>query len=257
MDNSIQIALVQTPLLWEDPAGNRMVLERKIAEVAQQVDLFVLPEMFTTGFTMNPKNLDAKEGVITVAWMQGLAKKNLAAITGSIVFFENGKLFNRLFFVYPDGNYITYDKKHTFTLAGEDKVYTAGQERVLIPYKGFSICPLICYDLRFPVWARNTDNYDILLYVANWPKPRIKAWDALLKARAIENMSYVVGVNRIGDDAEGHEYPGHSAVYDVYGHSMVHSVAEEVLVVRLEKGALEAARRKLRFLEDRDSFTFT
>jgi predicted amidohydrolase len=173
----------------------------------------------------------------------------------SLPFFENGAYYNRLFFVKPDRTFKCYDKKHTFTLAGEHLKYAAGKERLLISYKGFTICPLICYDLRFPVWARNTDNYDVLLYVANWPKPRIAAWDALLQARAIENMAYCVGVNRVGKDANGHDYTGHSAVYDPLGERLVYSESDTELYVDLNKKVIDNSRTKLRFLEDRDPFT--
>jgi len=255
MDESLRIALVQTELKWEDPAANRDLFTEKINQIDTQVNLIVLPEMFTTGFTMHPERIDVGEGARTLEWMKTLASKKQAAITGSIVFADNGTYYNRLFFVFPRGNHVSYDKRHTFTLAGEHKVYKAGDEKVLITYKGFKICPLICYDLRFPVWARNTENYDVLLYVANWPKPRTHAWDSLLQARAIENMSYVIGVNRIGADATGHEYLGHSAVYDVLGKAVVFSKKDEVLFASLSKQHLVHYREKLRFLDDRDTFS--
>lgn len=254
MAQELQIALIQSSLSWENPEKNRNNFASKIEELNSEVDLIILPEMFTTGFTMNPQNLSEREGEITLAWMQKIAKSKNAALTGSIPFLENGKYTNRLFFVFPDGNYEVYDKRHTFSLAGEDKVYEAGLERLLVSYKGFKICPLICYDLRFPVWARNTVNYDILLYVANWPKPRITAWDTLLKARAIENMAYTIGVNRIGEDELGNEYTGHSAVYDCLGNQKSYSEIEELLYVTLSKDHVVTIREKLKFLEDRDEF---
>ncbi len=254
MDKTLTIALVQSHLLWENPVANRAMFEEKIAQLSTKVDLIVLPEMFTTGFTMEPHHIAKDEGTKTLAWMQDQAQKNDAAICGSTVFFENGNNYNRLFFVRPEGSYDTYDKKHTFTLAGEHKVYAPGNAKLLIVYKGFKICPMICYDLRFPVWARNTEDYDVLLYVANWPKPRIHAWDTLLAARAIENMSYCIGVNRVGLDASGHEYVGHSAAYDVLGNPMVKLVEEGIGTVVLSKEDVLATRTKLRFLEDRDNF---
>ncbi|WP_375325711.1 amidohydrolase [Flagellimonas sp. GZD32] len=255
MAATLNIALIQSFLHWEDPSKNRDMFEEKINVISDDVDLIVLPEMFTTGFTMTPQNLDSSEGQKTVHWMQDLAVKKNTALVGSVVIQEDELFYNRLFFVYPDGTFTTYDKKHTFTLAGEDKVYQAGTERLTLEYKGFRICPLICYDLRFPVWARNTSDYDVLIYVANWPKKRINAWDTLLKARAIENMAYCIGVNRTGEDALGYEYPGHSAVYDVLGETLAYSKKEEVLYATLEKEHLTTIRRKLRFLEDRDDFS--
>ncbi|MEO0444189.1 MAG: nitrilase-related carbon-nitrogen hydrolase, partial [Pseudomonadota bacterium] len=168
---------------------------------------------------------------------------------------EKEKYYNRLYFAEPDGKLSFYDKRHTFTLAGEHKKYKSGKHKVLVDYKGFRFCPLICYDLRFPIWARNTDDYDVLIYVANWPKPRISAWDALLKARAIENMAYCIGVNRVGLDNLRHEYVGHSACYDVLGNQVAFSDEEEIVYVTLEKEHIEKTRNKLKFLDDRDDFS--
>ncbi|MGB0788609.1 MAG: nitrilase family protein, partial [Marinirhabdus sp.] len=209
--NTLRTTLIQTHLHWEDPTANRAHFESLIKQMDKKTDLIVLPEMFTTGFTMNAKGMAEATNGPTLLWLQAIAKKHRCAITGSIIVKDNGLYYNRLYFVRPDGSYGQYDKKHTFTLAGEHKTYTAGRVKTTINYKGWKICPLICYDLRFPVWARNTEGYHLLLYVANWPKKRIHAWDVLLKARAIENMSYCIGVNRTGIDDNGHEYPGHSA----------------------------------------------
>lgn len=255
MDQNLQVALVQSTLVWEEPAQNRANLSLQIDAIPPNIDLIVLPEMFTTGFTMSPQNMDVAEGPTTLAWMREKAKIKNAALVGSIAFFENGAYVNRLFFVMPEGNYQHYDKRHTFTLAGEDKVYKAGKNRLVVEYKGFKICPLICYDLRFPVWSRNSVDYDVLIYVANWPKPRISAWDTLLKARAIENMAYCIGVNRVGDDAQGHHYPGHSAVYDVLGEPLAFSQIEELSCATLDMEKLQNTRKKLKFLNDRDQFT--
>lgn len=252
--NSLKLALVQTSLVWENPEKNRAALAKLIHSFSKETDLIVLPEMFTTGFTMNPTNIAPQEGPVTLAWMQQIAKEKETAITGSFPYLEKDNYYNRLFFVLPNGTYHTYDKRHTFTLAGEDKIYTAGNEKLIITYNGFKICPLICYDLRFPVWARNTENYDLLLYVANWPKQRINAWDILLKARAIENMAYCIGVNRIGTDNLGQVYTGHSAAYDCLGKELVFSTSNEVIFTVLEKNHSDETRAKLRFLEDRDRF---
>nr|WP_210423635.1 amidohydrolase [Croceivirga thetidis] len=250
----LNVALIQSHLLWENPQANRLMFAEKIQNLPESVDLIVLPEMFTTGFTMQPTNIDDTECEKTLDWMQDLAKTNQVALTGSIVFKEKEYYYNRLFFVHPEGQYKVYNKRHTFSLAGEHKVYEPGLNKLLVDFKGFKICPLICYDLRFPVWARNAEDYDILLYVANWPKPRISAWDALLKARAIENMAYCIGVNRVGLDGTGHQYPGHSAVYNVLGEQKVYSEKESILTTTLSKSHIADCRNKLKFLEDRDEF---
>ncbi len=254
MAQELKVALVQSSLIWENPEENRKILRTKISSIALDVDLIILPEMFTTGFTMAPENLGKEEGEFTLEWMQQISREKNAALIGSLPFYENGSYTNRLFFVYPHGSYNQYDKRHTFTLAGEDKVYKAGQERLILEFEGFRICPMICYDLRFPVWSRNTENYDVLVYSANWPKPRIAAWDTLLKARAIENMTYCIGVNRIGTDESGHEYPGHSAVYDCLGKQEIFTNKEEIVYAILSKEHITASRDKLKFLDDRDVF---
>lgn len=255
MAKKLEIALVQTELIWENPNKNRNLIEAKINEMPSQVDLVILPEMFTTGFTMKPSVLDKNEGQKTIDWMLKIASEKQLAITGSVAFFENDSYYNRLLFVQPNGKIDTYDKRHTFTLAGEDKIYKKGSEKLIINFKGFKICPLICYDLRFPIWARNVEDYDILLYVANWPEVRVKAWDTLLKARAIENMTYCVGVNRVGTDDTGLKYSGHSAVYDGLGETLSFSDKNEVIYTTLQKDHIDLIRGKLKFLADKDNFT--
>lgn len=256
MQNELKIALIQADLVWENPDQNRTDLESHIESINDPVDLIILPEMFTTGFTMNPKGLAESMDGKTVNWMKDLAQRKQSALIGSTIIRENGLYFNRLLFVHPDGAIDTYDKKHTFTLAGEHTVYESGKENKIINYLGWSIKPLICYDLRFPVWARNLEDYDMVLYVANWPHVRISAWDALLKARAIENMSYSIGVNRVGLDGNGHEYPGHSAVYDVLGQRLddIPSHKEAIGIITLNKSHISKYRNKLGFLKDRDNF---
>ena len=262
MSGKLHVALMQIDLFWEDIQSNLQSVEEKINSLPEDVDLVIFPEMFTTGFTMNPeKNAETMSGK-TVNWIRELARKKNMAITGSIVVKEDSKnsnetlYFNRLLFIHPNGKIEYYDKKHTFTLAGEHDIYTAGQERILIHYKGWKICPLICYDLRFPVWARNTDDYDLLFYVASWPELRINAWDALLKSRAIENMSYTIGVNRVGEDANGHHYNGNSACFDTLGNCMVKDVSgkETTLMITLDKKVQDLERKKFNFLADRDGF---
>ena len=251
----MKIALIQVPLFWENPKLNRDYFEAKIKALAENVDLIVLPEMFTSGFTMNPKAVAETMQGDTIIWLKNLAKAKNAAITGSLVMEENGHFFNRLVFVFPSGEIQKYDKKHLFTLAGEDKIYTAGTEKLIVDYMGFKICPLICYDLRFPVFARNTEDYDVLIYVANWPKIRINAWDSLLKARAIENMCYTIGVNRIGEDANQHEYIGHSQVIDFLGNYDIEpQEIEGIFITTLDKKKLLETRQKFGFLNDRDAF---
>lgn len=252
----LTIAWIQTDLEWENPVVNRQWIGQKIAEITSAVDLIVLPELFTSGFTMHPKAVAEPMQGLTIAWLQQVAMAKNCAITGSLAIEEKGNFYNRLVFVYPNGDWKTYDKRHLFTLAGEDKVYTAGRDKLIIEYKGFKICPLICYDLRFPVFSRNTASYDILLYAANWPSPRINAWDALLKARAIENCCYVVGVNRIGMDANDLDYPGHSQAIDFAGNVLYNSGSKaEVALVKLEKKELLAFRTRFAFLADQDRFT--
>ena len=255
--NNLKVTIIQSHLHWENPVANRQYFSRKIEELSEEVDLIILPEMFTTGFTMNAMQLAEGMDGKTLKWMISLAKLKEVAITGSVIVSEGPYYFNRLFFVLPNGTYKTYDKRHTFTLAGEHKTYQSGQDRLIVDYNGWRICPLICYDLRFPVWARNTEDYDLLIYTANWPKRRILAWDALLKARAIENMCYCIGVNRVGLDGNGHEYTGHSAVYDVLGERLdgPDFETEFLHTFTLEKTHIESNRKHLQFLNDRDFFS--
>lgn len=251
----MKISLIQTALTWEDPQANRANFEKLINGIGS-TDLIILPEMFATGFTMKPETVaETMEGE-TIMWMKQIAAAKDCGITGSLVITESGNYYNRLLFVYPDGKIETYDKRHLFSLAGEDKAYTAGTEKLIVEYLGWKICPLVCYDLRFPVFARNVEEYDLLLYVANWPSPRIFAWDTLLKARAIENMCYVAGVNRIGEDANGHPYPGHSAVLDCLGATIIDASGDEgVFSVELDREKMLETRARFGFLNDRDHFT--
>ena len=255
MSKTLTVAIIQTELIWEDPEANRKNIEQKVHTIIGG-DLIVLPEMFTSGFTMNASSVAETMDGETIQWLKQLAKEKQTAITGSLVIIENEHYYNRLVFVEPSGKITPYDKRHTFTLAGEHKVYTAGRKKVVFEYKGWKICPLICYDLRFPVWARNSEDYDLLIYVANWPKIRISAWDNLLKARAIENMSYCIGVNRVGLDGNNYEYTGHSAAFDVLGNRVdtIPEKEEAIDMVTLEKDHIKRYREKLGFLKDRDNF---
>ncbi|MRI01443.1 nitrilase family protein [Kriegella sp. EG-1] len=254
MKDQLNIAMVQTSIVWEDPKANRTILSKKLKPIHSEVDLVILPEMFTSGFTMNPENLGDSEDQKTIDWMQEFAVTKSLAIMGSMPYFENNVYTNRLFFITDQGEKYFYDKKHTFTLAGEDKVYQSGSERLIVSYKGFKICPMICYDLRFPVWARYKNDYDVLIYVANWPEPRIAAWDTLLKARAIENLAYCVGVNRVGEDNNGLNYSGHSSVFNALGEQIVFSSTEEIIYSTIDKNQILNTRKKLMFLEDKDDF---
>lgn len=257
MNSQLKIAYIQTHLEWENPEQNRYNFEEKITAISTEVDVIILPEMFTTGFTMNAASLAEDMTGKTVFWMKKLAQQKNSAIVGSLIIKENNNYYNRLLFILPDGKIHTYNKRHTFTLAGEDKVFTSGSKKNIVTYKGWKICPLVCYDLRFPVWSRNTQDYDLLLYVANWPKKRITAWDTLLKARAIENMTYCIGVNRVGIDGKGFEYNGNSVVYDALGTVLNtnNSDKDYTEIVTLNRDTLNKHRDRFKFLNDRDQFT--
>tara|TARA_R110001583_G_scaffold15502_6_gene63858 strand:- start:1785 stop:2564 length:780 start_codon:yes stop_codon:yes gene_type:complete len=256
MNRFLKIVLIQADLIWQNAEQNRIAFSKKINEITESVDLIVLPEMFTTGFSMQPQNIAEYMIGETVKWMQEISSEKNTAICGSVIISENKKFYNRFIFVHPSGKIAYYNKRHLFSLAGEHTVYTSGEEKIIIEYKGWKICPLVCYDLRFPIWARNVEEYDILIYVANWPKPRISAWDTLLKARSIENMCYTIGVNRIGEDANNLEYPGHCAIYNCLGEEVVKSLPnkEETIIALLEKNHITETRNKLNFLSDKDLF---
>ncbi|RRO25300.1 amidohydrolase [Flavobacteriaceae bacterium 14752] len=253
---NLTVSIIQAELSWENKDVNFRKFDELINSIEIDTDLIVLPEMFSTGFSMNAENLyDEPEGQ-TLSWMRHHAKLKKAAITGSAIIKDHNQCFNRLFFVEPNGDYQTYDKRHLFTLAGEEKHYSAGQDKLILDYKGWKICPMVCYDLRFPAWIRNQEDYDLLIFVANWPAMRIKAWDTLLQARAIENMSYTIGVNRIGEDGNGYPHCGHSAIYDALGEKITTDLFEEAFVETktLSKQELIQIRDKFGFLRDRDEF---
>ena len=255
MQSELKIAMVQKDIAWQDAQQNRRQLDVLFAQM-HAVDLIVLPEMFTTGFSMLPQAIAETMQGETVAWMLQTAKQQRAALVGSLSIEEDGLYYNRLLFVTPEGTISSYDKRHTFALAWEHEAYTAGAKKLVVDFRGWKICPLICYDLRFPVWSRNVEQYDALLYVANWPMPRIKAWNTLLKARAIENMSYCIGVNRVGVDANRYTYSGNSMALDYTGNEMtpVCEHKEALLYACFSKETLHKFRRKLPFLEDQDRF---
>lgn len=269
----MRITLLQPALYWHNPVANRAMLEERIFGLAEPTDLIVLPEMFTTGFTMDARAVAEPMNLTTFRWLKQMAAQTGAVVTGSYVVQEGGTYVNRLVWMQPDGQFDTYDKRHLFRMAGEDAVYTAGTRRVVKEWKGWRICPLICYDLRFPVWSRNVATgratsgfsptthsspdlaYDLLLYVANWPAARRNPWNVLLQARAIENLSYVVGVNRVGTDGNGHPYSGDSAIIDFKGDVLFrHSDTEIVHQQTLSLGELRAFREKFPANLDADLF---
>ncbi len=257
----LTISLIQADLHWEEIDANLAMFEEYIWSI-ESTDLIVLPEMFTTGFSMNPTSLAEPPGGKSFKWTRQMAMQKKAAILGSLIVKQGGSYFNRLYFVYPDGSSQQYDKKHLFTLAGEHEEYTAGDKKLIVEYKGWKICPLICYDLRFPVWARSLKRtesiyeYDLLIYVANWPDARVNAWDTLLRARAIENISFCAGVNRIGTDGYPKEYSGHSAIYSYDGTELGFSDNKpEIITSRLIPTDLQKFRDRFPFQEDADQFT--
>lgn len=256
MDRFLNIVLIQTDIIWQNSIENLKNYSKIIREIKEEADVVILPEMFTTGFSMQPKNIAEKMDGNTVQWMIETSKKTNTAICGSVIIEEESKFFNRFLFVHPSGEIDYYNKKHLFTLAGEDKTYTAGENKLIINYKGWKICPLVCYDLRFPVWSRNVESYDILLYVANWPKARIHAWDTLLTARSIENMCFTIGVNRVGVDGNNLEYNGHSAVYNCLGDRLISALPDKEELIRFvfDKAHISEIRTKLNFLNDKDTF---
>lgn len=253
MHNNLKIAGLQANLAWHNPEANRKNFSHKIKNLEAAVDLIILPEMFATGFSMEPQNL-ADTGA-TVSWMKKEAAKAGAALAGSLMVEENGNYYNRFYFVSPKGDVHFYDKRHRFTLAGEHKVYERGKDLKIVEYLGWKIALQVCYDLRFPVFSRNTQDYDLVIYVANWPAKRIFAWDTLLKARAIENMSYCIGINRVGQDGNGLDYNGHSVILDSLGATLAFSEnIENTLVTTLTKEHLKKTRSAFNFLADRDLF---
>ena len=252
----LKVALVQSMLHWEDAAENRAMFAEKLLALKGITDLVVLPEMFTTGFSMRTAELAETMDGDTVSWMKEQARELDAAIYGSVIIAEGGKCYNRGLFVMPDGTVVTYDKRHLFRMAEEFQHYTPGGQRVVVEWRGWRLLLQICYDLRFPVFARNRGDYDALLYVANWPELRRYPWSQLLIARAIENQSYVIGVNRVGMDGKGHHYTGDSASVDPRGDADVMKASrEDVLHTVLHREALDDFRAKFPVADDADAFS--
>lgn len=249
----ISVTLIQSDIVWENISENLKIYQDKINNI--ESDVIILPEMFTTGFTMNPENLAEDMNGLTVNWMKENSEKLNSAICGSIIIKENNKFYNRFIWVNPDGTIYHYDKKHLFSFSGEDKSYTPGNTKLIVEYKGWKICPLICYDLRFPAWSRNLEDYDILIYVANWPAIRKHAWKNLLVSRAIENQCYVIGVNRVGFDNNGNFYSGETSLINALGETVyIRSHSEDIYTNTLTKLELNKVRKNLPFLSDRDNF---
>lgn len=259
MTDNLCIALVQCELVWEQPAENRKHLLHLLDDLASETDLVVFPEMFATGFSMQvEKCAEAMDGE-SVQWMKRLAADRRLVVAGSLMIREHGNFFNRFIFVYPEGKMEYYDKRHLFSMGEEHLHFTGGQTRKLIQIKSFRILPQVCYDLRFPVFSRNRQDYDLLINTANWPAPRREAWKTLLKARAIENQSYVVGINRIGRDANGINYVGDTCFVDPKGKVMVaaEDKKEQIITAKLSKDSLERFRNNFRVLPDADDFQLT
>lgn len=256
--SELNICIIQPEIAWEDKGKNLDYYEQRLAEENKERELVILPEMFSTGFSMEAVALaETMEGP-TVDWMKRMARRYRVVITGSLIISEEGRYCNRLLWVLPNGELGWYDKRHLFGYGGEKARFSAGSKRLIAQLKGFRICLQICYDLRFPVWSRNREaEYDLLINVANWPSARIEAWDTLLRARAIENQSYVIGVNRVGRDPLGNHYPGHSQVIDPLG-EILWKGGQEALIYegRISLRTLKAQRRRYPFLDDADRFSW-
>jgi predicted amidohydrolase len=257
----LKIAYIQTTLHWQNVALNLSHFSRKLDEIKEQVDVLILPEMFTTGFTMKTSGLAEQKDGKAIKWMQEIARDKNAIVAGSLIFQEGKLFYNRLIWMQPDGNYKTYDKRHLFRMAGEQNEYASGNKRLLVNIKGWNICPLICYDLRFPVWSRNKMHnekyeYDVLIYVANWPERRAFAWKSLLIARAIENQCYLIGVNRVGEDGNEINYSGDSVALDYLGNkiSQMEGNAESTEIVTLNYSKLAQYRNQFPAGLDADHF---
>jgi len=255
VQNSIHIAVVQYNVAWHDVKGNLSKIGLLIEKLNSEVDLIILPEMFATGFTLSPELINIEEQIAVLNWMQDFAEKYHAAIVGSHPFYEDKKYYNRLLFMTPDLEINYYNKRHLFSIGDENKKYIRGIERKVIQWKGWNIMPQVCYDLRFPIWSRNNLNYDLLIYCSNWPEIRIKAWEILLKARAIENQCFVIGANRIGTDGQNIRYSGNSQVVSPLGEIIGNIGNEEnIILVELHKNELEQLRKSFPVLDDMDTF---
>ena len=256
--SSLTITTIQTELKWEDKTANLKHFEAKIEALREPTEVVILPEMFSTGFSMQPKRLAETMDGPTVRWMQEIAAWKKIILTGSVIIEENGQYFNRMIWMLPNGQFGYYDKRHRFAYAGEDEQYTAGAKRLVASVKGWRVLLLVCYDLRFPVWSRQASEqeYDLLLYVANWPERRSHAWKTLLQARAIENQCFVAGVNRIGNDGHDIYHSGDSMIIDPLGATLYHAGAkDETFTLTLGKDELGKVREHFPFWRDADHFS--
>lgn len=265
---ALTFTLIQTHLFWEDKQANLQMLEEKITRLQEKTQVVVLPEMFSTGFSMTPEKLAETMAGETVAWMRRIAAAKKVILTGSLIIEEGGCYYNRSIWMQPNGQYGCYNKRHLFAFAGEDAHYTGGTRRLIASANGLKVNLQVCYDLRFPVWARQSPaqpavaaeksspfEYDVLLYVANWPERRSTAWKALLQARAIENQCYVIGVNRVGNDGNGIYHSGDSMVVSPLGEILYQKAHDEdIFTITLKKEILDEVRQKFPFWRDADTF---
>ena len=259
--NNLKITIIQSDLIWENPTQNLEIFDVKLSGITENPDIIVLPEMFNTAFSINPDKCAETMDGVTVNWMKTKAVLCKCVITGSLLIKEDGKYFNRMIWMQPDGNYVTYDKRHLFRMSDEYKIFNSGKRRCIVELKSWKINLNVCYDLRFPVWSRNTYKdgkyeYDLMLYVANWPASRSFIWQTLLKARAIENQSYVIGVNRIGADSFGTPYSGDSLIIDPVGNVLFQAGAskEETHTLDISKDFITDFRNKFTVGLDWDDF---
>ena len=255
MKEQLNIFLLQIDLYWKDVEANLSNIEKKITPITN-ADIILLPEMFNTGFCPSSNHFAESMNGHTVKWMKRISKRKKCAISGTLMIKDGGKIFNRLVWISKLGLVYTYDKRHLFSLIKEELYLSKGSRRLILEEQGWKICPLICYDLRFPVFSRNNIDYDVLIYLANWPIKRIDAWNTLLKARAIENQSYAIGLNRVGVDGNGVFFNGHSKVINAFGDEVASANEVEALLrIKISKNDLELKRRQMNFLKDRDKFT--
>jgi predicted amidohydrolase len=256
LKETLHIAIFQLNLVWEDPVANRAKIDQLLQDVSETTDVVFLPEMFTTGFSMNVTELAEPMEGETIQWMKSCCNDYQLALCGSLIIVENDQYFNRLVFVEPSGEVHFYNKRHLFSMGNEADYFEKGTERLVVLYKGWRICPLICYDLRFPVWSRNRNEYNLLVYLANWPQSRSDVWNTMLKARAIENQSFVVGVNRVGVDGQKIAYSGDSQIIGAKGNCISGSNEEDEIIISAQISFTELAKFRTSFpvLNDADSF---
>ena len=255
MKSNLNIALIQSDLFWENVNSNLFNFGKLISNI-NGADIILLPEMFNTSFSPKSSHLAESMDGKTISWMKDISKAKGCAIVGTLMVNEDEKVFNRLVWVSKNETIYTYDKHHLFSLIKEEKYISKGKKRLIVELDGYKICPLICYDLRFPVFSRNDIDYDLLIYLANWPVKRVSSWDTLLKARSIENQCYTIGVNRVGEDGNKVPFNGHSKVFDAFGNELYSAIEnkEEVLQFEISLDDLKLKRRQMNFLQDRDNF---